>query len=413
VGEGLGEGRRIAVKNPVRNGVLGLILGVTLCGAEPVWAQNDPVAQQAPPGVVKGGGGLRQQRQVEYGPMLSVNFQGGTLESYIAALQKAAGDKPVNVVTPAVAKRVELPAIVLRDVTLYTALSAVCSVFEENSEHRFRVGPIGSDTEGAFSLSYVRVGSRNSNPFGVDESKIKHLQVYSVRDLIDPAMEGGVAESKVAYEDIISAVETAMKLLDQEEMPRMMFHKQTGLLMVGGTLEQNSVVDTLLSRIRDDMQRRWSEERAGRKSSTDKQRRMVLAQSQVRVAELEMQQTADRLKRMQTLVDAGQGSRDDLDKARVDAEKAMAALERAKIEAEAIGEELAATGPIQTVQYDISELLKRDPTVTGKLRAYMQRDSVKVETGLNGTQLRVRGSAEELAKVSQILDRLNNESRDK
>lgn len=390
----------MAVKNVLRAGVIGMVMGAALWGAEPVLGQANP----ANPLTSRGGPGQPESR--EFGPTLSVAFPGGTVEDYIGALQKAAGDQPVNVVIPSVAKQVKVPEISLRNVTVYTALSAVRSAFEENSEHRFEVRPIGQPSDASFSLQYQRVNRNNpSNPLGVDESKIKHLEVYSVRDMIEPAAEGGSAQARVAYEDVLAAVETAMQLLEQEQMPKMMFHKQTGLLMVAGTLEQNAVVREVLSRIRTDLEQRWSAERSGKKASTEKQRRAAIMASQLEIVQLESQAKVERFKRMEKLAEAGQLSVDELATARLEAEKAVAELNRAKLEYEAATQD---SDPQTEVAYDIGDLLKVDGTAKDRLMKMLTDRGTGATVEFRGASLVARGTEAQLAKVSAVVNELRS-----
>ena len=329
------------MKNPLRMGLIAIVVSAALLNATPADAQT-PAVQPNP--------------VAEAEPFkITVDFDGGTLQSYIEALQKAAGKMPVNVIAPAEARKVELPAISLRNVNVYTALSAITSAFELNSQHRFGVQPIGNPADATYAVEY-RKDNRSSLQSGYGgpgrtaqgpvlspftQSQTKRLEVYSIRDLIDPpsddGREGGDGP-KVKFDDILSAIEGAMQLLDSEDKPRLLFHKETGLLMVGGTQYQTEVVSSLLSRIRDDLAQRGLHERDRRREDAAAERTIKMHRSEMRLTELEMTQARDRLARIEQMVQQGVESTDSLAKAKLDFERAAAKLERQQIELQAFEE---------------------------------------------------------------------------
>lgn len=395
------------MKNPVRNGVIGLLVAAAVSGSLPTPTFGQPGGQ---PGkaIQPGSDPLRQPggARPQYGPTISVSFPGGTLDDYIRALQQAAGEEPVNVVTPAVAKRVELPPITLRGVTTYTALAAVRAAFEENSEHQFNVRAVGAGEDATFSLEYMRINPNPEQPASpFRDSRRKDLQVYSIRDLIEPAMDGGAAASKVAYEDILAAVEAAMKLLDVEEAPRMMFHKETGLLMVGGTPDQTAVVDTLIKRVREDMQRRWSEERSGRKASAERTRRLTLMRNEVRLAELELVQAEERLKRVQQRVDGGLEPKDMLSQAGLEWERAKANLERRQLELQSVEEEADAGQVTSLVMYDVSDIVTSSSEALRGLQAQLKQvEGARLIWRDNAHSLAVEATASQQKQVEELIE---------
>ena len=326
------------MKNPLRTGLIALVASAALVSARPAEGQQ-PEAKPAP---------VREAEKYN----ITVNFQGGTLQEYIDTLQKAAGTMPVNVVAPLEARKVELPSITLRNVNIYTALSAISSAFESDSQHRFGVEPIGGAADATYAIAYRRVDRSVRSPFSNPQvmappPPAKGLEVYSIRDLLDPPNAEGEegAGLKMKFEDILSAIEGAMQLLDAEDQPRLLFHKETGLLIVGGTQYQTQVVGDLLMRIRDDLAHRWSREQDRKRQDAALERNVRLARTEVRLAELEVQQAKDRLARVEQLVQQGVESSDAMGKATLDFERAKARLERLLIELEAHQEGLPKRAP--------------------------------------------------------------------
>lgn len=389
----------------MRLGVMGLIFSTAIVAGPRVEAQS----RQLPP--------TTMSSDQKFGPMLSVNFGGGTLEAYLVALQKAAGDKAVNVVVPAAAKKVVLPPIVLRDVTLYTALSAVRSAFEENSEHQFNVRPVGTEEDGTFAIEYMRVDRTSGQTVPMGGGRVmqvpgpaKRLEVYSIRDLIDPpAGADGTPQAKVAYESILSAVDAAMGMFDEKEPPKLLFHKETGLLLVSGTKYQTEVVDNLIGRIRDDLQRRWGEERSSKKQNAEQLRRAAIAKSELQIAEKELALAEEQFDRAKKMMDQGVMSREEFNQAQIAVDRARASLERKKIELDAAtgakseeGDAGAGAGGQRVVVYDISDLASRDPNVASTMLQIGKKLGVNVQVQNNS--LVVSGDEKGQDSVKTLLE---------
>src|SRR5688500_8384466 len=99
------------MRNPIRTSTALLVLSGLLSGAPPAPAQQQPAAA---PNVPK-----------TSGPVVSIDFAGGTVNDFIGAVQKAAAPAAVNVIRPAEAAAVPAPPISLRNVTVQTALEAL------------------------------------------------------------------------------------------------------------------------------------------------------------------------------------------------------------------------------------------------------------------------------------------------
>jgi hypothetical protein len=385
---------------------MGMVLSSMLLAAPPVQAQ-------------RGGGQppqITSSSEDKFGPTLSVNFGGGTLESYLQALQKAAGDKAVNVVVSAEAKKVELPPIVLRDVTLYTALSAVEAV-EGESEHNFGIEPVGNGGDATFAIRYARRESQSGvfvpgrAPGQLVQVPNKRLEVYSIRDLIEPpAGVDGSPQAKVAYESILSAVDAAMGMFGEKEPPKLLFHKETGLLLVSGTQYQTETVDKLIGRIRDDLQRRWGEERSTKKQSAEQSRRAAIAKSEMQISEKELALAEEQLERAKKMMDQGVMSREEFNQAQIGVDRARAALERKKIELDAAmemggdagkggGADAGDRSGQSVVVYDISDLAARDRDVASTMLQMAPRLGAKLQVQNNSLVVSADDKGHELVRT--------------
>lgn len=387
------------MKNPIRNGVIALLVSSALLAAKSAEGQSQPSGGP-------GGKVVAPAPEGRIGPVVSVHFPGGTLEEYIGALQQAAGDKPMNVVVPASAKKVELPAITLRNVSVFTALSAVRSAFEENSEHRFDVRPVGDPMDLTYAVEYLRVERSAPATRGGQAAATRILEVYSIRDLIEPpASAGGEPQAKVEFESILSAVDAAMGMFDEKDPPKLLFHKETGLLLVSGTPYQTEVVGNLIRRIRDDLQRRWAEERGARKQSAEQQRRVAIARTEVQIAQKELALAEEQLARIKQLAEQGMTPRDELSAAVMDVDRKKAALERKRIELEALMDD-GQVDAMMATQYDIGALLKDNPSVITMVEVVVENGGgrVAVSKGSDGRPRSILVEAP--AKTQELIRKL-------
>ncbi len=152
-------------------------------------------------------------------------------------------------------------------------------------------------------------------------------------------------------------------MFDEKEAPKLLFHKETGLLLVGGTPYQTEVVDNMIRRIRDDLKKRWSEERSVKQQSAAQARRVALARLELQLAEKELIMAEEQAERIRQRVSQGQESTEQLAQARMNVDRAAAMAARRKIELEAASESVsdeAASGDPTTVIYNFSDLYVGD-----------------------------------------------------
>ena len=87
---------------------------------------------------------------------VTVDFPGGTVGQYVQLLKQASGRNAVNVVMSRAATEVQIGTISMREVSLYTALSAIQSAAGRDTQ--WRVQPLtalrGSVAE-AYALEYA------------------------------------------------------------------------------------------------------------------------------------------------------------------------------------------------------------------------------------------------------------------
>ncbi len=172
------------------------------------------------------------------GDAIELDFPGGTLSTYINAIQAAAGG--VNIVLmSAAASNIELPPLQLNAVSAGDALKLI------EGEHRVdqltvvRLKTRRIDASGPGLKPILRVFAEWPSPSNSD------VKVWSVLDLFCDEMKP---------EDVLTAVETAVELLnDDENKVQVQFHAATGVLIARGTPRQVNTIGDVLSELRGHM----------------------------------------------------------------------------------------------------------------------------------------------------------------
>jgi hypothetical protein len=222
----------------------------------------------------------------------------------------------------------------------------------------------------------------------------------------------------VAYESILSAVEAAMGMFEENDPPKLMFHKETGLLLVGGTRFQTEVVDNLVKRVRDDLQRRWAEEGRSRNQSASLRSRTALAKTELQIADKELVMAEAQLARVTQLADEGVTSRDEAAQARMNVDRARATLERRKIEFEAASEGIGGTADAEDSEvrlYEVGDIAGRHPELFTVVQIVTEKgggeSSVKDGRDKNPASIEVRGDDRLHATVKALLDNMRKRSK--
>lgn len=196
---------------------------------------------------------------------LSVDFKGGTLAEYVAAL-RAAGTN-VNVVLPDSATKVRVPALVLRETSVEAALRAVTTVVDPSIQLNVNTsvgtlpnqGPIG---EPVYS---VQVRQIESNPFGnmpgtaqPSTPSARVVRVFALRSLLK---RGDGSGDGLEVKTILTAVDTGLSVVaehatvdtgDGDNKAVVRYHEDSALLFVSGTVAQLRVIDEVISNLRRD-----------------------------------------------------------------------------------------------------------------------------------------------------------------
>lgn len=223
--------------------VLTILIASTLTS----FAGLPAAAQQPDP--APGGNTVRSEEPKEV--LISVDFPGGSVADYINVLRRSVGKVPVNAVVSAQAQRATLSPIVLRDVSLFTAMSAI-SAAAGNSSGNWLIEVIPGQTRAmaalAFSVDYKPRAERPADELVVETLSLARL-IGSGKAEQNDGMSAAV---------VLTAIETGLQLGDGAgaRAPELKFHEESGLLFVRGTVPEVRLVQTVVNRMSDDLERR-------------------------------------------------------------------------------------------------------------------------------------------------------------
>lgn len=200
------------------------------------------------------------------GPLINVEFAGGTVAEFIEALRKAAAPEPVNAVVSEPASKVTLAPIRLRKVALETAVQSIETAAGDAGGWRIsRVRLERRDRdplEGESPVFSVQFEPRKRPPdLRTDAGEKPVIQVYSLRDVTDPKPGDPPGVLLVQKpETVLTAIRSAIELSggDGSSAPEIKYHQDSGLLIVRGTAEQTGLISQALDTLASDVRQRRS-----------------------------------------------------------------------------------------------------------------------------------------------------------
>lgn len=205
-----------------------------------------PLAMASAPALAQDASPARQPRRAVQPPALvSLEFMGGTMAEFVAAVR---GDQAkANIVLATKARTAKVPPMVLKQAGIEQALEGACMAAE--AEFDVRVKEFRGAGEPVYSIvAQKRHSATVQGPAGYSDVS---QRVFSVNSLIAERASGMQA---LRVTTILSAIELAMS--DEEKPPRIRFHEDSGLLLVRGTHVQTSVVEQALGTLGRDLQER-------------------------------------------------------------------------------------------------------------------------------------------------------------
>ena len=174
--------------------------------------------------------------------LIDVQFSGGTVADYIAALRKA--DAAANVVLIPPASEVQLPTIELKCASINAAVYLLNDLLVPHPSGlaKLQVGSV--DRRQADESQIYTVGAMLNKP-GRNDPAANTLnapletRVWSIADLLD--------NHELQAEQILSAIEGGLDLLKDEYKPaQIRFHADTGLIIASGHSAQVGIIHEII-----------------------------------------------------------------------------------------------------------------------------------------------------------------------
>jgi hypothetical protein len=315
-----------------------LALACLTCAAA---AQPKPGGPPGPPGAPAQPSPLTpppsQPEQV--GPIISVNFAGGQLRDYVAAVREAAAKvgQGVNIIMPKEAETETVPAISLTSVSVDTALRALSFTFTDNSGPQVATRVISntSDQTITFAMQYANRRPSLATPPGMmmQGSEPRTSRVYSLRSLIEPP-EGLPPDPALIMpvEGVLSALRAAAELETKanaeggtraDAPPEFLLHKDSQLLICRGTNSQQKLVESVLAELMNSLQpKRIRATETAKNAANAKLQEITMraeleqAQTMVKRCEDELSAAEIRAQRVNELVKGGQAPVTEVETAR-------------------------------------------------------------------------------------------------
>lgn len=234
------------IASPVTLSTLALLLSAGLCIGQPV-SQPAP-AQPATAHPASSPATATASREHAQMPVLtdqriSLRFSGGLLADYIAALKSLPGNPPLNIVLNNGAEKAEVPPVAFTEVSPLVALQ----ILEE----------IASISGGIVINSFGGEGSAGGEPVWVISARERprrpaeflKTSVFSLGiKTSDKPDTAASTEQDGRVTSILSAIEAALSL-SSGQATQLKFHRESGLLFVRGTDDDEHVVRDVIKEL--------------------------------------------------------------------------------------------------------------------------------------------------------------------
>jgi hypothetical protein len=185
----------------------------------------------------------RAQMAVLKDERISLKFSGGSLADYVAALKSLPGNAALNIVLNNGAEKAEVPPFSFTQVSPMVALQILEEIAAIPSG--IVINPFGG--EGSSGGEPIWVISARERPRRPEE--FMKTSVFSLGFKPASALEPAAATSQEQHiTTLLSAVEAALSL-SSDQAPQLKFHRESGLLIVRGTSDDENVVREVIKEL--------------------------------------------------------------------------------------------------------------------------------------------------------------------
>lgn len=178
-----------------------------------------------------------------------LDFPGGTVESYVKVLRQAAGDQPVNIVYPTQAATLDVPAITLREVDVFTALRSVSheatqaiTRLENGRSFSWSVNKIQGDATPVYTIFVRETSPPHLRPGYEIRQPPRSTVVHAITELI-------TGHSAMSADDVLSAIQAALAMeVGQEGIDevKLAYHEGSGLVFAHITNSQGRLIESTI-----------------------------------------------------------------------------------------------------------------------------------------------------------------------
>jgi hypothetical protein len=171
-------------------------------------------------------------------PTVSLQFAGGSLSDYVKALKEATPNFNI-VLAVSEAKDIRLPAIKLDAVSFYPALRLLQGEYrlDDGTIIKLLVNDMGGPREGETANPVYKIWSERQEA----RKPSPQVQVWNIGELIGPDRKA---------EDVLTAVETAVGLLPNQDKAKIRYHAETTLVVACGEQDQLIAIERVVDGIR-------------------------------------------------------------------------------------------------------------------------------------------------------------------
>jgi hypothetical protein len=173
--------------------------------------------------------------------VFDLDFPGGPPQELVKAIERALGAS-LNVIVSKQDADVELPALKLKRVTVPELFEALRILGRDMSATRERMvyefvssGPPKHETIWIFHCV------RRTTPPTPEKTDNKICRFYNLKTILDAGA--------IKMEDLKTAVETGWTGLGVQSMPKLVFHRETGLLIAVGAPEHLMLIDDMIRQL--------------------------------------------------------------------------------------------------------------------------------------------------------------------
>ena len=256
---------------------------------------------------------------------VTVDFQGGTLSEYVQSLRNAYAEHNPNILIATDADDVRVPRVSLRGAPLFGAVHALSEIAQPGPNARLSVETVGQGPDS--QLVYAIRVERFKSP--IQASTARRIEVFTIREIVDPPAGEGMH-----IDEVIGVIKTAVALDDTTEAPEVRYHPASALVIVRGTHEQIGVVNEVLDRLSNDLNRHRAIEGATERERIEAEADLRQAEAEVRMSEAELDTALANLHNVHDMVEKSVASREQLIEAEANVRIAKLRQEQAQIEVE-------------------------------------------------------------------------------